>query len=315
MFSSNPAGIPFRRSGTTAVDQARQAFPNVSVALRNDGIHRSILSQRIEGHALSHLLTPQAIVDASGMKATQAGFGTCFKFIWQLKGTMQYEDAHQSCALKPGEMLIAAMAWNYHLEMNEDYEGLVLIFDPMSRRSWQDTVHALVGKPLAASGSLAASAGGLHALLRHRRRSSVDAPTVESLVDIALLSLDTRGASSLDRPLPAIVLRAHLMVTQNIADESYGPDQLARDLGFSRRSLYNAFGRVGLTPARFIRKQRLERARTEILRDPSASITEIALRNGFSDGASFCHAFKASYDISPRNLRNLTNIRAGFRPS
>ncbi|WP_409334793.1 helix-turn-helix domain-containing protein [Bradyrhizobium neotropicale] len=35
------------------------------------------------------------------------------------------------------------------------------------------------------------------------------------------------------------------------------------------------------------------------------SITEIALRNGFSDGTSFSHAFKANYDISPRDLRNL----------
>ncbi|TCL75991.1 helix-turn-helix domain-containing protein [Rhizobium sp. BK251] len=307
MFSSNPAGIPSRRrSDAAAVEQAAQAFPNVSVVLRNDSVRRSILSQRIEGHAISHLRTPQTIVEASGPKATQAGFGACFKFIWQLEGTMQYEDAHQSCALRPGEMLIAAMAWNYRLEMNEDYEGLVLIFDPMSKRAWQDTVHCVMGKPLAASGPLAAAAGGMHALLRHRRRSAADAPTVESLVDIALLSLGARDAPSLDRPLPAVLLRARLMVTQNIGDENYGPDQLARDMGLSRRSLYNAFGRAGLTPARFIRMQRLERARAEILRLPNASITEIALRNGFSDGASFSHAFKATYDISPRDLRNLT---------
>jgi AraC-like DNA-binding protein len=305
MISFDPAGRSARlRPGAEAIQQAERAFPNLSIALRNDAIRRSILSRRIECHSIAHLVTPQTTVDASGARATQAGFGAYFKLIWQLKGTMRYEDAHRSFALQPGQMLIAAMAWTYHLEMDEDYEGLVLIFDPTSKRAWQETVYGEMGRPLASSGPLAASAGGSRALLWHERHSAADAPTVESLIDIALLSLGARDASSLDRPLPAILLRARLMVAQNIADESYGPDRLARDLGLSRRSLYNAFGRIGLTPARLIRQQRLERARGEILSASDLSITEIALRNGFPDSASFSHAFKASYDISPRELRN-----------
>ena len=305
MISFNPAGGSGRRySSAEAIQQADRTFPNLSVALRDDSVRRSILSRRIDCHSIAHLVTPQTTVDASGARATQAGFGAHFKLIWQLKGTMRYEDAHQSFVLQPGQMLIAAMAWTYCLEMDEDYEGLVLIFDPTSKRSWQETVYGEMGRPLASSGPLAASAGGSKALLWHGRHSTADAPTVESLIDIALLSLGARDASPLDRPLPAILLRARLMIAENIADESYGPDHLARDLGLSRRSLYNSFGRIGLTPAHFIRHQRLERARAEILNAPDVSITEIALRNGFSDSSSFSHAFKANYDISPRELRN-----------
>jgi AraC-like DNA-binding protein len=305
MTSFNPADRSGRRySSAEAIRQADQAFPNLSVALRKDGVPRSVLSRRIEGHSITHLVTPQTTVDASGARATQAGFGGYFKLIWQLKGTMRYEDAHRSFVLQPGQMLVAAMASTYCLEMDEDYEGLVLIFDPTSKRSWQETVYGEMGRPIASSGPLAASAGGSKALLWHGRHSTADAPAVESLIDIALLSLGARDASSLDRPLPTILLRARLMIAENIADESYGPDQLARDLGLSRRSLYNAFGRVGLTPAHFIRQQRLERARAEILGAPDVSITEIALRNGFSDSSSFSHAFKTNYDISPRDLRN-----------
>jgi AraC-like DNA-binding protein len=305
MISLNTAGAPSRRhSDAEAIQQADRTFPNLSVALGNESVHRSILARRIESHSIAHLLTPQTVVDASGTKATQAGFGTYFKLIWQLKGRMRYEDAHRSFALQPGEMLITAMAWTYHLEMDQDYEGLVLIFDPMSKRSWQETVHGEMGRPLASSGPLSAAAEGSKALLWHGRCSPADAPAVESLIDIALLSLGSRDASRLDRPLPAILLRARLMVAQNIAVESYGPDQLARDLGLSRRSLYNAFGRIGLTPAHFIRQQRLERARAEILSAPDMSITEIALRNGFSDSAGFSHAFRATYDMSPREFRN-----------
>jgi transcriptional regulator GlxA family with amidase domain len=134
-------------------------------------------------------------------------------------------------------------------------------------------------------------------------RSPADVQTIEALVDIALLSLGAQAAPSPEGPLPALMLRARLMIAQNIADQDYGPRQLARDLGLSRRSLYNSFDRIGLKPADFIKRQRLERARDEILGQPNVGITTIALRNGFSDGARFSHTFKAHYGIPPRNLR------------
>jgi AraC-like DNA-binding protein len=132
---------------------------------------------------------------------------------------------------------------------------------------------------------------------------------LDSLVEIALHSLVAQAASSeSDQPLPSILVRARLLIAQHISDQGYGPDRLARDLGMSRRSLYNAFDQIGLTPAYLIRRLRLERAHFELLGDPSVSITTIALRNGFSDSSSFSHAFRASYGISPRDLRNLKKL-------
>jgi len=292
--------------GEDAIEEANRAFPNLSVALHNDRVRRSLLSRRIESYAISHLLTPQTTVEASGEKATQAGFGGRLKLIWQFKGTMRYEDANRSFTLRPGETLITAMACTYHLDMNDDYEGLVLSFDPASRRSWQETACRQIGKPIAPSGPLAAAGAGAAALVQYESRSPADVQTIESLVDIALLSLGAQAVPSTpEGPLPAIILRARLMVAQNIADRDYDPQRLARDLGLSRRSLYNAFDRIGLKPAHFIKQQRLERARAEILGDPNASITTIALRNGFPDGASFSHTFRAHYGISPRDLRIL----------
>lgn len=61
--------------------QADRVFPNLSVALRNDSVRRSVLSRRIEGHSIPHLLAPQTMVDASGKKAALAGFGTYVKLI------------------------------------------------------------------------------------------------------------------------------------------------------------------------------------------------------------------------------------------
>jgi AraC-like DNA-binding protein len=291
--------------GEAAIEQAERAFPNLSVALQSDRVRRSFLSRQIQSHAIAHLLTPQTTIEASGPKAAQAGFGGHLKLIWQFKGTMQYEDANSSFTLRPGETLITSMASTYHLDTSDDYEGLVLAFDPASRRSWQEAACKVIAKPIAPSGPLAAAAAGATALLQHGSRSAADVQTIESLVDIALHSLDAQTAPSREGPLPAIILRARLMVAQNIADRDYNPQRLARDLGLSRRSLYNIFDRIGLKPAHFITEQRLERARDEILGDPNVSITTVALRNGFSDGARLSHAFKAKYGISPRDIRSL----------
>lgn len=305
------------RLGEAAIEQAKRAFPNISVALQCDRVRRSFLSRQIQSHVIAHLLTPQATIEASGPKATQAGFGGHLKLIWQFKGTMRYEDANSSFTLRPGETLVTAMANTYHLDMSDHYEGLVLAFDPTSRRSWQEAACKVIAKPIAPSGPLAAAAAGAAALLQHASRSAADVQTIESLVDIALHSLDARATPSPEGPVPAIILRARIMVAQNIADAEYNPQQLARDLGLSRRSLYNIFDRIGLKPAHFITQQRLERARDELLGDPHVSITTIAFRNGFSDGARFSHTFKAKYGISPRDLRNqkVAALRPDLKPA
>jgi AraC-like DNA-binding protein len=291
-----------------AIAQAERAFPNAAVEVSDDGVHRSLQSRVIANHAITHIVTPQTTVEACGRRAMRVGFGNRFKLLWQLAGVLHFESAHRSFALRPGEMIITPLAWTYRLEMDENSEGLVLMFDPATRPSWTETVHREMGKPIAASGAIAASAGGVAALLRHGRDETADALAVHSLVDIALVSLDTGGVRSSPELLPSVDLaRARLMVAQNIADESYGPDRLARDLGLSRRSLYNRFDRIGLSPACFIRRQRLERARAEIVSEPGPeiSLTTIALRNGFSDSSSFSRAFKAAFGISPSGFRAL----------
>jgi AraC-like DNA-binding protein len=247
-------------------------------------------------------MTPHTVVEASGAKARQAGWSGCFKLIWQLKGAMRFEERDRSFTVSPGGMLVTAMSRTYCLEMSENYAGLVLVVDPIVNPAWQKMAHRAMGQPMVVGGPLAAVAAGAAALLQHGS-SAADMPTIESLIEIAMRTLGADSAYLSDQPLPAILLRARLMLTRSIGDESYGPDRLARDLGLSRRSLYSALGRVGLTPAQFIKRQRLEHARADLLKHPDISITTIALQNGFSDGTAFSHAFRAEYGIAPRELR------------
>ncbi|MET0676437.1 MAG: helix-turn-helix domain-containing protein [Bradyrhizobium sp.] len=263
--------------------------------------------RRIGNHTIAHLMTPHSIVEASGAKARQVGWSGRFKLIWQLEGTMRFEERDRSFTVSSGEMLVTAVSRTYCLEMSENYAGLVLVVDPILNPAWQKMAHRAMERPMVVGGPLAAVAAGAAALLHHAS-SAADMPTIESLIEIAIRTLGVDSAYLSDQPLPAMLLRARLMLARSIGDEGYGPDSLAHDLGLSRRSLYNAFGRVGLTPAQFIKRQRLEHAKADLLKQPVISITPIALQNGFSDGTAFSHAFRAQYGISPRELRRSTSM-------
>jgi AraC family transcriptional regulator len=60
---------------------------------------------------------------------------------------------------------------------------------------------------------------------------------------------------------------------------------------------------LGTTPGGLIRTTRLDRAREDILQNPTRSILDIALANGFGDGASFSRAFRIAFGHPPSELR------------
>ena len=59
----------------------------------------------------------------------------------------------------------------------------------------------------------------------------------------------------------------------------------------------------GTTPGDLIRRTRIERSRADILQDRTRSLLDIALANGFADGASLSRAFRIAYGHPPSELR------------
>lgn len=82
---------------------------------------------------------------------------------------------------------------------------------------------------------------------------------------------------------------------------------LAQSLGLSRTQLTRRFTRLlGVSPARFILRLRIERARSMILttRQPLA---DIAHTTGFQDPSHFSKVFQRELGVSPRSLRTGTS--------
>ena len=108
-------------------------------------------------------------------------------------------------------------------------------------------------------------------------------------------------------PRGAAELRAQVetYVAEHLEDPDLGPESIAREHFVSTRQLHRAFADASTTVSRLVRRRRLEHARRELV-DPKRaehSVTEVALRSGFSDLASFSRAFKDLYQEPPSTFR------------
>jgi transcriptional regulator GlxA family with amidase domain len=102
-----------------------------------------------------------------------------------------------------------------------------------------------------------------------------------------------------------LLSRVQAYMLERLADHSLTIDRIATAFGVSRRSLYNVFAPIGVTPHAFIQNARLDRA-CELLESSSwrnAPMTRIATHCGFADPAHFSRAFHAKHGTHPTAWR------------
>jgi len=94
-------------------------------------------------------------------------------------------------------------------------------------------------------------------------------------------------------------------IETRLSDPDLSPGCVAEEHGVSLRYLQKLFTMSGKTFSNYVRSRRLERCRAELVSPLYAdlSITEICYRWGFNASAHFSRAFRARYDISPRQYR------------
>jgi len=87
----------------------------------------------------------------------------------------------------------------------------------------------------------------------------------------------------------------------NRYDEEMEVAQLAAISNMSERTFYRAFREVTqISPKQYLLQLRIQHAKDDLLH-PNARITEVALRNGFSDGNYFTRLFREHEGMSPRS--------------
>lgn len=116
-------------------------------------------------------------------------------------------------------------------------------------------------------------------------------------------------------PVEARLRRATALMEAHIEEPLPGP-QIAARLGQSQRQLERDFRAVyGLSPGRFYRHLRLNRAH-RLLQQTTMSVTEVAVASGFASAEHFSRAYRAQFGLPPTQDRQLTtSAPASWVPS
>lgn len=103
-------------------------------------------------------------------------------------------------------------------------------------------------------------------------------------------------------------IRLHLADDLRVAD-------LARLACLSEAHFSECFRtQTGLSPWQYVKRQRLHAARQLILQS-RLPLTDIAIQTGFANQSALSHAFRRSYGLSPRTLRQSNVPTAAISPS
>ncbi|MFF4838192.1 helix-turn-helix domain-containing protein [Streptomyces sp. NPDC001315] len=101
----------------------------------------------------------------------------------------------------------------------------------------------------------------------------------------------------------AMMVRVKDHILQNLSDPDLSPTAIAAAHFISVRYLHKLFQLEGTTVGEWIRMQRLERCRRDLLRSPALRIgvATVARRWGFVSPSHFSRVFRAAYGIAPRD--------------
>ncbi|MGW2896743.1 AraC-like ligand-binding domain-containing protein [Streptomyces sp. NPDC001212] len=227
---------------------------------------------------------------------------------------LSLDDRETTC--RPGDIVLLdsghPFRGQFHAAPGRGFHLVTLVprtLLPLSR----STVQRALAVPISARHGMGAA---FHRWLsdlsaRAEEFTAAEAPTLASVTVDLLASLlghclDAEKKLTPESRRQALRVRICGFVEQHLGDPDLTPGAIAAAHGISVSHLHAVFADQDLTVAAWIRNRRLERCRRD-LADPlllARPVQAVAARWGFTSPAHFSRAFRAAYDMSPREYRH-----------
>jgi AraC family transcriptional activator of tynA and feaB len=237
-----------------------------------------------------------------------------FQFIG--RGVELVREGGRELALRPGDVVLWDGMQPTEVEIVESFYKRTLLFP-------RDRVLAVCPR-LAALDALPSLDGSASArlLVRYMNALALELPRMdqtagEAAASAALELLRAAVEPSLpsSRSANRAAIRAEVgrHVRSHLQDPQLGPASIARAYSMSVRALHALFEDVDASVAGLVRSERLARCLEDLQRANGGSVTDIAFRWGFCDGAHFSRVFKREFGATPSDVRQAA-VTAGPRP-
>lgn len=239
-----------------------------------------------------------------------------FVLVLLLSGTLNIAQRGQECSLSPGMFALFDLNSPYIYSHVEKTDVLSVKIPHVVLDSRLRNPHRFVATARPAHfGTGRVTADFLRSLAAELERISNDAAYKYAgrIADMISLLFE---ADDDDLPIEnsavrsAIYRRCVSFIESHSTDPNLTPTKIAECVGISVRYLHKIFQASGESVGDFIRLQRLNRCREELIDACGARvpIKEIAFRAGFHSQSHFATAFKRRYGISPSDLRRSSRI-------
>jgi AraC-like DNA-binding protein len=133
--------------------------------------------------------------------------------------------------------------------------------------------------------------------------------SARAIADLALLGLNAPSGAGLGSHSARLsnLTRVKQIMRQRMEDPDLTLADIAHAAGFSLNYVHNLFRGERQTLYQYLKAERLQRAREQLqlAKSRGMTVTEVALRCGFSDSSYFSRSFKQAFGQSPRDVLRL----------
>jgi AraC-like DNA-binding protein len=215
-------------------------------------------------------------------------------------------------AVTAGDMFLNDPDVPFAMEFGEDFGMLYVVFPRRMIELSTPEFHAITAQAVSSADALSTVVrpfllGFERSLesLTDRTRTRLLRSTIDVIGTVAHELLDTRARQLAGRP--GRLHEAIAFMEANLGDPELGPERVADALYITPRHLRGIFQREGTTVSAWIRRQRLERCRSELAeaRHAHEPVAAIGRRWGFGDPSHFSRVFRAEFGEAPGRYREL----------
>lgn len=226
----------------------------------------------------------------------------------QQRGTAIREQDGRESLIKPGEFSISDSSRLFRKKLQDEFCFTSFHFPRAELHVRDEDLRALTATAFTSDTGSAALVATYFARMA-REAAGFDAAVgrrfaATALDLLALLIDERRGRFTSQAPelAAATLVRVKDHIMRNLSDPDLSPSKIAAAHFMSVRYLHKLFELEGATVGGWIRMQRLERCRKDLLRSPALRIgvATVARRWGFVSPSHFSRVFRAAYGMTPR---------------
>ncbi|MEU3183908.1 helix-turn-helix domain-containing protein [Streptomyces sp. NPDC006923] len=307
VVSTAPLPVPERRE--LWHEAVSRAFVPLDVnLLEKEPSPGTISSQRLGPLQISTVEAGPQVVTRSKRKISQDG-KECLIVSLQERGASIKEQDGREALINPGEFSISDSSRLFRKKCLDEFRFVSFHFPREALRVREDDLRALTATAFSGTEGVAALVATYFARMAREAANFDDIVgrqvATTALEMLAMLVDERRGRFTFETPetASAALLRVKDYILRNLSDPDLSPPGIAAAHFISVRYVHKLFQLEGVTLGGWIRTQRLERCRQDLLRPRARElgVAAIARRWGFVSASHFSRVFRAAYGMTPRD--------------